>query len=185
MSFDFWFDRSTVVKGKIIRFKISYIWWLGIKWRGVAHTRLRARPSEPQGAVHWLFRIEGIRHKHCTSHWERGCDVNMGNHASGVINNMLLLECRIGCQSLHAVIYGKLTMSWCHSLHLFMPQTFYKKLVKSCVSNWNPIPSKGRGRYKTNFRVAWCGSRLGWADSQITITNYNPATTSRLRIMEQ
>ena len=35
MSFDFWFDRSTVVKGKIIRFKISYIWWLGIKLRGV------------------------------------------------------------------------------------------------------------------------------------------------------
>ena len=184
MSFDFWFDRSTVVKGKIIRFKISYIWWLGIKWRGVAHTRLRVRPSEPQGAVIDSFDL-------------KASDTNTAHHTeSGAVmwtwGIMLLrslticccLECRIGCQSLHAVIYGKLTMSWCHSLHLFMPQRFYKKLVKSCVSNWNPIPSKGRGRYKTNFRVAWCGSRLGWADSQITITNYNPATTSRLWIME-
>lgn len=33
MSFDFLFDRNTVVKGKIIRFKISYIWWLEIKLR--------------------------------------------------------------------------------------------------------------------------------------------------------
>ena len=60
MSFDFWFDRSTEVKGKIIRFKISYIWWLGIKWRG------GAKQSQGQAGSSSLTLLKASVSKHCT-----------------------------------------------------------------------------------------------------------------------
>ena len=56
----------------------------------MAHTRLRARPSEPQGAVIDSFDLKASD-TNTAHHTERGCDGNMGKHASEVINNMLLL----------------------------------------------------------------------------------------------